>query len=100
MTQTAPAALLADRALPAAAALQARPHARAAEEFEALIAGEFAKLMLGTAGDGSGPFGGGHAEGIYRGMMADHIGNAIAARGGIGVAPVVMDQLIRLGNAE
>lgn len=84
-----------DPALPAAGELSGQPHAKAAKAFEALITGEFAKMMVSGL-DTSGPFGGGHAEGIYRGMMAEHVGEAIARRGGLGLSPAIMDQLIRM----
>lgn len=67
----------------------------AVEQFEAMLIGELASLMLGTVST-DGMFGGGHAEDIYRGMMAEHLGNAVAKRGGLGLTPALMDEVIRL----
>ena len=72
------------------------PQTRAAvAQFEGLLVGELASLMLGTV-NSDGMFGGGHAEDIYRGMMAEHLGNAIAKRGGLGLAPALMEEVIRM----
>ncbi len=76
---------------------QGQARAEAAMAFEALVTGELAKMMFSGL-DASGPFGGGHAEGIYRGMMAEHMGEAIAQRGGLGLSPAIMDQLIKMEN--
>jgi hypothetical protein len=83
-------------ALPAPPPAIVEPRSKAAvEAFEALLIGELASLMLGTV-ETDGRFGGGHAETIYRGMMAEHLGNAVVRRGGLGLAPALMDEVIRL----
>ena len=84
---------------PSAQTLAASPQAReAVQAFEALLIGELAGLMLGSVPT-DGPFGGGHAEDIYRGMMAEHLGSAVAKRGGLGLAPALMQEVIRLQGA-
>lgn len=69
--------------------------ARTAEEFEAVFLGEMSKLMLESVEMGD-PFSGGHAEQIFRGMLAEKLGGEIARRGGVGLAPAVMEQMIRM----
>jgi flagellar protein FlgJ len=45
------------------------------------------------------PFGGGHAEETYRGMMVEEYAKAITDSGGIGIADAVHRQLIELQEA-
>jgi len=71
---------------------------RAAQDFEAVfLARMLAPMFEGLKTDG--PFGGGHAEGIYRSMMVDEMGTAIARSGGIGIADSIYEQLLRLQEA-
>jgi Rod binding domain-containing protein len=87
-------------ALPSAGQLAAsREVTAAAEQFEALLIGELTQLMIGTV-EVDGLFGGGHAEGVYRGMMAEHLGIAIARRGGLGLAPALMAEVIRMQGGQ
>lgn len=81
---------------PSAETLAAAPRTKAAvEQFEAMLIGELASLMIGTV-PADTMFGGGHAEDIYKGMMAEHLGNAVAKRGGLGLAPALMEEVIRM----
>lgn len=88
-------------AVPSAANISVRPTgngktpAETAEAFEAVFIGQITSLMMATAGTG-GEFSGGSAEEMYRGMLAERIGDAIAKRGGIGLAPAVADQIIKM----
>jgi len=67
----------------------------AAEEFEAVFLGRMlAPMFEGLSTDG--PFGGGHAETVYRAMMVDEMGKSIARSGGIGIADAVYQELLRL----
>jgi Rod binding domain-containing protein len=66
-----------------------------AREFEAVFIGEMTKIMMETVPT-DGPFGGGHGEEMFRGIMAERLGDAIARRGGIGLAPVVMGQILKM----
>ena len=43
-----------------------------------------------------GPFGGGHAEGIYRSLMLQEYGQAIARAGGIGLADELTAEILRI----
>ncbi|WP_188054523.1 MULTISPECIES: rod-binding protein [unclassified Sphingosinithalassobacter] len=81
--------------LPGASA--ATPPNETARDFEAVFLGQMLQLMLESVE--TGEFGGGSAEGIYRGMLAEKLGREVASRGGIGLAPAVMDQILKLQQA-
>ena len=65
-----------------------------AEKFEAVFLGQMANLMLESVEQGE--FSGGQGEAIFRGILAEKLGVEMAKRGGIGLAPAVMDQIVRL----
>lgn len=67
----------------------------AAQEFEAVFAAEMAKLMLESV-EVDEQFGGGHGETMFRGVLAEQIGKDLARSGGLGIAPAVLDQMIRM----
>ncbi len=72
---------------------------RAAEEFEAL----FLSQMLEPMFEGlqtEGPFGGGAGEQIYRSLMVQEYGKAIAASGGVGIADAVQREILKLQEIE
>lgn len=70
-----------------------------AREFEAVFAGQVAKLMLESVD--LGDFGGGHAEEMFRGVLAETLGEEMAKGQGLGVAPAVLQQILRMqGEAE
>ena len=69
--------------------------AKTAQEFEAVFLGEMSKLMLESVDMGD-EFSGGHAEQIFRGLLAEKLGGEIARRGGVGLAPTVMEQMIKM----
>ncbi len=74
-----------------------------AREFEAVFIGQMAKLMMETVEIGD-EFSGGHGEQMFRGVLAERLGEEIARRGGVGLAPAVLDQIIKLqggsGNGQ
>ncbi|MDP9414067.1 MAG: rod-binding protein [Pseudomonadota bacterium] len=75
---------------------QAEPRAQAtAREFEAVFIGQMTKLMMETVEIGD-EFSGGHGEQMFRGVLAERLGEEIARRGGVGLAPAVLDQIIKL----
>jgi peptidoglycan hydrolase FlgJ len=80
---------------PAAPTPQQAQAKKLAEEFEAVFVGAMTKLMVESVETG-GEFSGGHGEAMFRGVMAEQLGTEIAKRGGIGLAPSVMDQILRL----
>jgi len=74
--------------------------AETAREFEAVFLGQMARMMLESVEMGD-EFSGGHGEEIFRGVLAEHLGSEMAAQGGIGIAPMVLDHIIRLqGNTN
>ncbi len=65
-----------------------------AQEFEAMFLSQMLQPMFeGISTDG--PFGGGHAENIYRSLLVQEYGKALAARGGIGLADTVAQEMIK-----
>jgi len=70
-----------------------------AQAFEAVLIGQMTKLMMESAG-GEGEFSGGHGEAMFRGVMAEQLGTEIARRGGLGLAPAVLQQIIALQNGD
>lgn len=60
---------------------------RAARDFEAVFLTQVVEEMLATVNVGS--FGGGEAEKMWRGVLAQSVADQIADRGGIGIAPSV-----------
>lgn len=91
--------------LPARTTVQTpdRSPAAVARQFEGVFAGQVTKIMLETVEQGE-EFSGGHGEEIFRGVLAEQIGNQIANGKGLGIASAVEAQIIRLqggsGRAE
>ncbi len=71
-----------------------------AREFEAVFLGQLTQLMLESVE--SGEFSGGHGEQMFRGVLAEKLGHEMARRGGIGLAPMVLEQMIKMqeGNGD
>ncbi len=70
-----------------------------AEEFEAL----FLSQMLAPIFEqlGTDPlFGGGPGEQVYRSMMVQEYGKAIARSGGVGIADAVLREILRLQESQ
>jgi Rod binding domain-containing protein len=67
----------------------------AAEQFEAVFISQFLAPMFETVST-EGPFGGGHAESVYRGFMVEEIGKAVAKNGGFGIADTVYGEILRM----
>lgn len=74
---------------------QDKSPAAVARQFEGVFAGQIAKIMLETV-EVDDQFGGGHGEEMFRGMMAEQIGNQIAKGKGLGIASAVEAQIIRM----
>ena len=74
---------------------------KTARDFEAVFIGQMTQMMMETA-QPEGEFSGGHGEEMFRGVLAEKMGTAIAKRGGVGLAPAVLDQIIKLqgGNPQ
>lgn len=73
--------------------------AKTAQEFEAFFLGQMLQPMFEGL-QAETPFGGGHAEKIWRTMMVDEMGKAMAEAGGIGIADQVQREILRLQEAE
>ncbi|MFT3977474.1 MAG: rod-binding protein [Sphingomonas bacterium] len=90
---------MADAISTSAALAQRHPEAKpkdiaAARDFEAVFIGQMTRMMLDSVDQGE--FSGGNGEQIFRGVLAEKIGGEIARAGGIGIAPQVLDQIIKL----
>ena len=72
---------------------------KTAREFEAFFVGQVLEHMFKDVPTG-GMFGGGHAEGVYRSMLLQHYGRAIADRGGFGIADAVSRELLKTQEAQ
>lgn len=75
---------------------------KTAEKFEAVFLGQMTQLMMESVEVGD-QFSGGHGEAMFRGVLAEKLGTAMAAKGGIGLAPAVMAQIIKMqgtGNGQ
>ena len=71
----------------------------AAEDFEAVFIAQMLNHMFaGIRADG--PFGGGHAETVYRSMMVNEYGRLIAQRGGLGIADHVMAEILKTQEVD
>ena len=70
-----------------------------ATDFEAMFLGQMLQPMFQDL-ETDGPFGGGHAEKIWRSLMVDEMGKEMAKSGGVGIADAVMRQLISLQEAR
>lgn len=67
---------------------------QAAEDFEAVFLNQmFSEMFKGIKTDG--PFGGGHGEEVFRGMLVNEYSKTVAKAGGIGVADAVYKELLK-----
>lgn len=72
---------------------------QAAEDFEAFFLSKTMESMFdGISTDGM--FGGGHAEKIYRSLLINEYGKAIAKTGSVGVADEVMRSIIEMQEMD
>ncbi|MEZ5655424.1 MAG: rod-binding protein [Sphingobium sp.] len=81
---------------PAAPNAQAR---KAAKDFEAVFIGQMTKLMMESVEQDSA-FSGGHGEEMFRGVLAEKLGEAVTRKGGIGLADAVLAEIVRLQAGE
>ena len=72
-----------------------KPAAATAQEFEAVFLGQMTQLMMESVDVGD-EFSGGHGEEMFRGVLAEKLGQEFAKRGGFGLAPAVMEPIIKL----
>ncbi len=72
---------------------------QAAEDFEAVFLSQMLQPMFeGLETDGM--FGGGSAEQIYRGVLVQEYGKALAQRGGVGIADAVEQEMLKLQEVK
>ena len=72
-------------------AAQAR---KAAEEFEAFFISQTMETMFAGI-DTNGPFGGGHAEEMFRSMLSQEYGKTMVRGGGVGIADQVYREILK-----
>jgi len=90
---------LADRPSPLARGVAAGKASAAAESFEAFFLSQMLANMF--AGIETDPlFGGGPGENVFRSLMIDEYGKALAGAGGVGIAGGVLGELIRLQEID
>jgi peptidoglycan hydrolase FlgJ len=69
---------------------------KAANDFEAMVIGQFLEPMFDTVDTTKSAFGGGSAEAAWKPMMVQEIGKQIAAHGGFGLAAPVYAAMMRM----
>jgi Rod binding domain-containing protein len=90
---------LANRASPLDGGVAHGDARKAAESFEAFFISQMlADMFTGVETDPL--FGGGPGETIFRSLMIDEYGKAVASSGGIGIADSVMREIVRLQEAD
>ena len=72
---------------------------KAAEDFEAFFLGQMLQPMFKSL-NVEPPFGGGNAEEVWRSMMVDEMGKAMAKSGGIGIAASVKREILRMQESH
>jgi peptidoglycan hydrolase FlgJ len=70
-----------------------------AREFERMFVAEMLQPMFAGI-ETDGPFGGGHAEDVFRPMLLDQYADAVAKAGGVGIADAVLKEILRLQGLE
>ena len=68
-------------------------------DFEAFFLSQMLQPMFASIGT-EPPFGGGHAETIWRSMMVDEMGKSMAKAGGIGIADSIHREILRLQEVQ
>ena len=67
----------------------------ASKDFESVFISQMLETVFETVPT-DGPMGGGMGENIFRSMMIQNIGQQMANQGGIGLAPNVRSELLKL----
>lgn len=94
-TSSASAALMANRA-----SAPVNPRTQAAlQEFESVLIGEMVNTMFSTV-ETDKMFGGGQGEEVFRSLMGQEMGREIARRGGLGLTPALMNEMIRMQGSQ
>ncbi|MFO0997573.1 MAG: rod-binding protein [Alphaproteobacteria bacterium] len=72
---------------------------RAAKDFESLFLSQMMGSMFSGL-DSKGMFNGGHGEAIYRSMMGEEFGRLASKSGGLGIAPAVYREIVKLQEVQ
>ena len=72
---------------------------QAAEDFEAMFLSQMLAPIFAGLGEDS-LFGGGPGEQVYRSMMVQEYGKAIASAGGLGIADTVEREMLKLQELD
>jgi peptidoglycan hydrolase FlgJ len=72
---------------------------KVAEDFEAFFLGQMLQPMFSSI-EPAEPFGGGHAEKIWKSLMVDEVGKSMAKNGGIGIADMIQRDLLKLQEVQ
>jgi len=68
---------------------------KAAKDFESFFLSQMLdQISQGISSDGM--FGGGHAEKVFKGLLNQEYGKAIAQSGGVGIADMVKTEMLRM----
>lgn len=70
-----------------------------AQQFERMFITEMLQPMFSGI-ETDGPFGGGQGEDVFRPMLLDQYADAVARGGGVGIADVVLKEILRLQGLE
>lgn len=73
--------------------------AKIARDFEGVFAGQVVKIMMESA-EVQNEFTGGAGESMFRGILAEQIGNQISQTRGLGIASAVEAQIIRMQEGK
>ncbi len=73
---------------------------KAAQDFEAMAVDQMLAPMFATIDQSKGPFGGGEAESAWRPMLITAMAKQIEARGGLGLAGPVMQQMLQMQEKQ
>lgn len=91
----APIASLASNGAASAKALRDSKAQKVAEDYESFFITMYLESMFQGV-ETEGLFGGGQAEKVYRSMLNQEVGKAIANNGGLGIADSVMREIIKM----
>ena len=69
---------------------------KAARDFEAVFVGQMLEQMWSETGSAEGAFSGGNGEKVFRSLMIQSVGQQIANNGGIGLAPAIKREMLRM----
>ncbi|WP_316977862.1 rod-binding protein [Shumkonia mesophila] len=71
----------------------------AAQDFEAFFLGQMLQPMFADL-EAEEPFGGGEAESMWRSLQVDEYGKAFARKGGVGIADMVVREMIKMQEGK